>query len=215
MKTQILVIDDHSIVRVGIKYLISKTLNADISGAENIEQARKILQKKTINLIILDIGVPDWEGMIAIKDLKNLAPRARILVCSAHSETVYALRCIDAGADGYLQKTVDQNEIMKAVQSVLAGRQYVSEKMKELIMESRLNPQNGGSERNPLSLLTDREMEVCEFLRKGLRSSEIAAHMKLHASTISTYKIRIFQKLNVKSVNMLVDKMRLYDNYIG
>src|SRR5690606_3132766 len=128
-----------------------------------------------------------------ISDLKRLAPRARILVCSAHSEMVYALRCIDAGADGYLQKTVDQNEIMKAVTTVLRGRQYISEKMKDYIMESRLNPQNREVVENPLTLLTDREMEVCEFLRKGLRSSEIATQMKLHASTISTYKIKIFQ----------------------
>lgn len=215
MKKQILVIDDHSIVRLGIKYLISKTLNAETWGAANLGDARKILLKTTMNLIILDIGVPDWEGMIVINDLKNLAPRAGLLVCSAHSEGVYALRCIDAGADGYLQKTVDQEEVQKAILTVLSGRQYISVKMRDFILESRLNSPNGHVSPNPLSSLTDRELEVCEFLRKGMRSSEIATHMKLHASTISTYKIRIFQKLKVKSVNMLVDKMRLYDHYIG
>lgn len=214
MKTQILVIDDHSIVKVGIDYITAKILNAETWGVEDLKQARKILQKRSMDLIILDIGVPDWEGMIVFNNLKKLAPRARILVCSAHNETIYALRCIDAGADGYLQKTVDQAEISNAIVTVLDGGQYLSEKMKDYIMESRLNKQSTHIGKNPLTLLTEREMEICEFLRQGLRNSEIANKLNLHVSTVSTHKVRIFQKLNVKNVNMLINKMRLYDDFI-
>ncbi|WP_236973849.1 response regulator transcription factor [Membranihabitans maritimus] len=214
MKTQILVIDDHSIVRLGIKYLSWKTLNAETYEAENLSEARKILQTRPIDLIILDIGLPDWEGVKVIKDLKKIKPRARVLVCSAHSETVYSLRCIDAGADGYMQKSVNQEDTCKAILSVLNGRQYISEKMRDHIMESRLSQGNIYAEKNPLSLLTDREMEVCELLRKGLRISEIADQMKLHTSTVSTYKTKIFEKLKVTNVNLLVDKLRLYDYFV-
>lgn len=214
MKTQILVIDDHGIVKVGIEYITAKVLNAETWGVENLAEARKILLKRVMDLIVLDIGVSDWEGLSVIEDLKKIAPRARILVCSAHNETVYALRCIDAGADGYVQKTVDQEEIRKAIVTVLSGGQYISERMRDYIMESRLNQRNNGEDKNPLTILTDREMEVCEFLRKGLRISEIAHQMRLHTSTISTYKTKIFQKMKVRSVNMLVDKLRLYDDYI-
>ncbi len=215
MKSQILVVDDHSIVRLGIENLITKKVNAQIYGAANLEESRSFLKETSVDLIILDIGIPDWVGMSAISELKELSDGAGLLICSAHSEFVYALRCMDAGADGYLQKTIQQEEMAKAILTVLNGEQYISDHMKDYILDARLNKKEQQLEDNPLNLLTEREMEVCGLLQKGLKNSEISSRLRLHASTVSTYKIRIFQKLKVNNINELVEKMRIYDPFIG
>jgi len=205
MPIQIAVADDHSAVRLGMKYVIQEWMpEAVVHFAENMPGLLRLLSAETIDMVVLDINIPGGNNFYMIQMIKDVRENVKILILSAYEEEVYALRYIDAGADGYLQKDCDDDDIRDALNVIHAGKKYVSSEMREHLLQSRLN-RGTGLRGNPIEQLTNRELEVCRLLVEGKGVGEIAKALFIHTSTAGTYKSKIFEKLRVTNVKDLTD----------
>jgi two-component system invasion response regulator UvrY len=190
-----LVVDDHRIVMRGIEQILLRTPDIRVtgdaaSGREAIERAGS----EEFDIVLLDISLPDRNGLDVLKILKERKPRLPVLILSMHPEEQYALRALKAGASGYLTKESAQEELIEAIRRISRGRKYVSASLAErLAME--LSP---GSEGPPHERLSDREYQVMLLIGAGKKINDIAAALFLSPKTITTYKSRVLQKMGME-----------------
>lgn len=209
MPLHVVIADDHGAVRLGLKYMIREWMpESRISYAKDMPELTALLDAASPDVIVLDINLPGGNNFQVVRQLKKKHPHTRVLVFSAYNEMLYALRYIDAGADGYLQKDGDEEDFREALNTVCRGRKYLSPKMRDYLLERR----SGNVEQleNPLASLSDREMEVCQLLVTGKGVSEIANELDLHTSTVGTYKSNIYAKLAVQNISELIAKVTMY-----
>ncbi|WP_353195224.1 response regulator transcription factor [Parapedobacter defluvii] len=210
MPLHVTVVDDHSAVRLGMKYIIRDWMpEAAVSFAENMPELLRLLSSKFIHIIVLDINIPGGNHFDMIKMIRDIQANVRILVLSAYEELLYALRYIDLGADGYLQKDSREDEIKEALNTVFRGKKYLSDDVKEHLLQRRLNHGILSGD-NPLQRLTNRELEVCQLLVQGKGVTEISKALFIHTSTVGTYKGKIYEKLNVINIRELMDKFNFH-----
>lgn len=202
----ILIADDHSIVRSGLKILIGKDYEATVEEASNSKEITERLKEKSFQLAILDINMPDTNSLQLVEFMRIRYPQTKIIIFSMHPEQMYAKRYLKMGADGYLSKEAADAEVRKAIQTVLSGRRYTSSKVSELLMNDALEK----SKDNPFDNLSSREFEVASLLMKGKPLNEITNILNVHTSTIGTHKAHIFEKLNVSNVIELSELAKLY-----
>jgi two-component system invasion response regulator UvrY len=208
---RILIVDDHAIVREGLKHLLDIEQDMQVAGmAADAASAIRFSLETPVDLIILDISMPGKSGLDLIKDLKQVQPKARILILSMYPEDRFALRAVMAGASGYLTKEMASEEIVMAIRKIHSGRNYITNSLADKIADELQHP----GARVPHELLSDREFEVFCMLASGKPVVEIATALSVSESTVSTYRTRILQKMNLKSnadlmhyaiVNGLVD----------
>lgn len=204
---KILLADDHSVVRRGVALILKESFpEATIIHAESFDQVMHVLPEEKPNVLILDINLPGGNSAAMVEKAKKTAPDLKILMFSAFDEEQYALRYIHAGADGYLNKLSSEEKIAEAVSILLNGGKYISDKVKNKILENTIY----NTPANPLDLLSNREMEIAGMMAEGLGNLEIANKLTIQMSTVSTYKNRIFEKLGVSNVVSMVEKYRLY-----
>lgn len=204
---KILLADDHSVVRRGVALILKESFpEATIIHAESFDQVMHVLPEEKPNVLILDINLPGGNSAAMVEKAKKTAPDLKILMFSAFDEEQYALRYIHAGADGYLNKLSSEEKIAEAVNTLLNGGKYISDKVKNKILENTIY----NTPANPLDLLSNREMEIAGMMAEGLGNLEIANKLNIQMSTVSTYKNRIFEKLGVSNVVSMVEKYRLY-----
>ncbi|MBK1442687.1 response regulator transcription factor [Parapedobacter sp. ISTM3] len=209
MPLNVIIADDHGAVRLGLKYMIRDWMpESRISYAKDMTELTALLDAVSADVIILDINLPGGNNFQVVKQLKQKRPHTRVLVFSAYNEMLYALRYIDAGADGYLQKDGDEEDFREAMNTVCRGRKYLSPKMRDYLLERRSG--NAAQTENPLAALSDRETEVCQLLVAGKGVSEIANELDLHTSTVGTYKSNIYAKLAVQNLSELIAKVTMY-----
>lgn len=200
----ILIVDNHEIIHRGLKDLISAFWHGiEITCLSTIEQVL-VAQKQVPKLIIIDVELPGGSGQKIIHQIKSLHLDAKVLVFSLLNEEIYAIPLLKAGASGFLSKTANESEIVTAISSTLAGGKYLSHKIRENILNKMLD----NDIQNPFIILSSRELEIAGLLKKGLGLLEISLQLNLQMGSISTYKMRIFKKLNVKNVIELAEKMR-------
>lgn len=203
----ILIAEDYSVVRMGTILLIGELYpEAQIAEVETFDEVLKELDKCFFDLLLLDIHIPGGDNLQMIEAVHLRQKGLAILVFSSYEEQLYAIRYLQAGARGYLQKRSSPGEIKKAIQTVLNGGKYMSKEVNEQLLNRMLEPGNKGDD---ISTLSNREIEVMKLLAKGASASEIKAVLNIQDSTISTYKTRIFEKLNVSNVIELAEKLRL------
>lgn len=208
---QILLVDDHAIVRYGLMQLICNEFpGTEITTALNMDQVVMQLRQKSFDLLILDINFPGGNNLQMIDIVKLRQPGIRILVFSGYDEKMYALRYLQAGASGYLNKNNSEKELPIAIKLVLAGERYMSPVIKETLLSKTIDADN-----NPLKRLSNREMEVLQSLVNGMTLGEIGGSLNLGVSTVSTYKQRIFEKLEINNIVELVEKVKLYHSFSG
>lgn len=196
MNRKFLILDDHVIVRQGIDFLLkSRYLSSEVYHAGKMKEALEILISTRIDLFFLDINIPDGTGVDMIPEIRKQNDTTKILVFSGLDEEQYALRFMTAGADGYINKLSNEEDIIYAIESVLNKGKYISEKTKELLLEYMTKP----IPLNPLERLSVRELEVARLLAHGNGNLEISNHLNIGVSTVSTHKLRIFEKLKVKN----------------
>ena len=192
----ILIADDHSLFRRGVKDLLSDGLGAVTVGeCGNAHDLLQLVRHKTWDVLILDIGMPGTTGSEALKQVKAECPRLPVIILSMHPEDQYAVRMFKAGADAYLTKGSAPEELVTAVKKLLAGGQYVSPSLGEKLVHLLYQ----GDKQAPHELLSDREYEVMRLLASGKTVSEIADSMYLGTTTVSTYRARILEKLQLKN----------------
>jgi two-component system, NarL family, invasion response regulator UvrY len=203
-----LIVDDHEIVRQGLKLLIKDFYPAfEIDEACDGISAEVSLKSNTYALIILDIQMPRTNSFELLEYIVNMHPETKVLIFSMSPETIYGKRVIGAGAHGYLSKEASIDEIKKALETVLSNRRYVSPQLLEIIMDEKVN----GKTANPFSKLSAREFEITTFLLAGMSVSEVAQQAHLQPSTVGTYKARIFEKLNVSNLFQLKELASIYN----
>lgn len=192
----ILIADDHSLFRRGVKDLLSDGLGAvTIEECGNAHDLLESVRHRKWDVLVLDIGMPGTTGTEALLQVKRERPTLPVIILSMHPEDQYAIRMFKAGADAYLTKSSAPEELVKAVKKVLAGGQYVNssfgEKLVRLVFRRTDQP--------PHEILSDREYEVMRLLASGKTVSEIAGSLHLGTTTVSTYRARILEKLNLKN----------------
>jgi DNA-binding NarL/FixJ family response regulator len=192
----ILIADDHSIFRRGLKDLLSDGLGAvTIGECSNAFDLLQLLKQKKWDVVILDIGMPGTTGTDALIQVKRHRPSLPVIMLSMHPEDQYAVRMFKAGANAYLTKASAPEELVVAIKKVLDGGNYVSPSLGEKLVHLF----HRGEEQPAHELLSDREFEVMRLLSSGRTVSQIAETMNLGTTTVSTYRARILEKLHLKN----------------
>ena len=202
-----LIADDHSIVRQGVSLLIKELFfNVKIFHAGSFKETLKVISENKIDLLILDINFPDGNSLSIMTDAKTAQPEMKILIFSALDEEIYALRYLNAGASGYLNKGSSEDEMKQALKSMMLSGKYITQNIKDRILDSYISKKPI----NPLEQLSNREVEVARLLIKGYGNLEIAEMLNIKKSTVSTFKNRIFEKLEIDNLADLIDFFNLY-----
>lgn len=188
-----LIADDHAIVRKGLVEILREEFStAEITEVTNSHEVIKETKHKTWDIILLDISMPGQNGIETVKQIRTNGVTCPILVLSMHPEDQYGVRAIKAGASGFINKESATSELLAAVHRVLNGKKYITPSIAEKLAETE-------SEKLPHELLSDREMQVLQFIASGKTVSEIAADISLSVNTISTYRARILEKLGLNN----------------
>jgi len=203
-KVRILIVEDHEVFRLGIKELINHEPDLSVCAeADDVDRARALINEFHPDMVIIDITLKKSNGMDLIKEINTFYKSMKILVLSMHDELLYAERSLQAGAQGYIMKQETSKSIVKAIRHILQGNIYVSEN----IMSNLLNRVRTGQDsfdKSPVEYLSDRELGVLRMIGQGRSTGEIADEMNLSVSTISTYRERIKEKLQLKNAAELV-----------
>ncbi|MFA6360128.1 MAG: response regulator transcription factor [Dysgonamonadaceae bacterium] len=204
MGKKILLADDHGVVRLGLSLIIKK-LRPDsiVTEVDDYQKVMNIIKDQSFDLVILDLNMPNGNFQEALQAIKLKHPQTKVMIFSSQDESLYAIRYLKMGADGFLHKLADEDIINRALTKMLDKGSYMSEDVKESLIFSNLR-NDDNTIINPLEKLTNREMEVAERLIAGEPMKEISNNLNLHASTISTYKTRIFEKLDIQSIPELI-----------
>ncbi|MEO5944609.1 MAG: response regulator transcription factor [Ferruginibacter sp.] len=194
---KILLVDDHSIIRSGLKILLSKDFGEYVfEEAETGEKLISLIKTEDYDLIILDINIPGSDSFAMVEKVMQMKPDARILIFSMNAENIYAKRFLRMGVRGYIRKDEPANEIITAVGYVLSNKKYISKTLSEVFSWERFDRATD----NPFEKLSPKQSEIVRFLIQGKTITDICSLLKLHSSTISTQKNRIFEKLNVANL---------------
>ena len=205
---RVLIADDHTIVRSGIKLIIQELLPSTvIDEASNGDEVIIWVKKYDYDLIVLDINMPYTDSITLVTNLFAYREQCKILIYSMNSEELYAKRFIKLGVLGYLNKESESEEIRRAITCVLRGDNYISKKLKKDLSED-MHSKKGGD--NPFEKLSDREIQTVKYLLHGYSLLEIRKILNVHSSTVGTYKTRIFEKLKIRTVRDLGELARMY-----
>jgi two-component system, NarL family, invasion response regulator UvrY len=191
-----LLADDHAVVRKGIQQILAEAYNnAAFGEAQDFHQLRDMLSKDSWNLLILDLAMPDGNGIEMLKQIKHDFPDLPVLVMSIYPEDQYALRTIKDGASGYLTKESAPEELVEATKKIMEGGEYISASVAdELVNYARR------SEDEPLyKYLSDREYQVLCLIASGKELKDIAEELSISSKTVSTYRARLLVKMNMKT----------------
>jgi len=198
----ILIADDHEIVRSGLMMMIEPQADMVVKAkASSYEQLTDLLKKETFDLLILDLNLGDKNGMESIQSVNAIRPDLPILVLSAYPEEPYALQAFRAGASGYLNKAVISSELLRAIRTVSQGKKYVSPTLEETMLYGTDLEKN---ETAMTSALSKRELEVLSMIAESKSYKEIASELGVSPKTVSTYRTRILEKLNLSSTSELL-----------
>jgi DNA-binding NarL/FixJ family response regulator len=192
---KILIADDHSIVRRGLQQIIALregwTVAAEVARADEVLPA---LRRDDFDVVILDVSLSDRSGIDLLEPLRAEFPRLPVLMLSMHAEKQYAIRCLRAGAAGYIQKDASPQELIAAIERVAAGRRYVSEAVGEQLAVQLMR-----GDKEPHERLSERELDVFLRIAAGSTASEVAEALNISVKTVSTYRARIMEKTGFES----------------
>ena len=203
-RARILIVDDHPMVRERLTEIINRECDLIVCGeAEDRHQAIEAIKTCPPELVIVDLTLKNSDGLELIKDIRSRWPKLAVLVVSMHDESLYAERCLRAGAQGYITKQEATRNILLAILCVLSGNIYLNERISTQIL-SRLTAQPNAASATPTDLLADRELQVFELTGRGLNTRQIAQSLRLSPKTVETYRGRIREKLQVKDTLALL-----------
>ncbi|HAS05118.1 MAG TPA: DNA-binding response regulator [Dehalococcoidia bacterium] len=198
---KVLITDDHPIVRQGLKQLLKETFEAIVvDEAGNGTEALDKIKTDKYDIVLLDIAMPGMNGLEVLKEIQKFNKTLPVLIISIYPEDQYALRCLKAGASGYLTKDTASDELTLAVERILSGKKYVSPNLADKLARHL----NEGTPKLPHELLSDREDQVMRYIASGKTAAEIAAELSLSVKTINTYRNRILKKMQIKNSAELI-----------
>ncbi len=197
----VLIIDDHPVVRHGLRQILEDDQRIGLvdeagSGGELLEK----LAGQKYDVILLDISLPGRSGLDLLPQIKKIHPETAVLILSVHSEEVYAIQAMKAGASGYITKSTAPGELLSAIHKVASGERYISEALADKLAEDFISP----SDKTLIELLSQRELEVLNLFASGKTVSQIADELSLSPKTISTYRTRLLEKLKLSTTADLI-----------
>jgi len=190
---KIIVADDHAVVRKGLKQILLEM--SGVKAVEEVDNGPALIEritKENFDFVILDISMPGQSGLLTLKEIKDRKPKLPVLILSIHPEEQYALRALRDGASGYLTKDSAPEELVKAIQKILSGHKYITQTLADKLV-------NNFGDKLPHELLSDREYEVFSKIAVGKTMTDIADELSLSVKTVSTYRSRIYDKMDMKS----------------
>ena len=203
--TRLLLVDDHAVVRSGLKMLLSGHEEMEIVGeAGSAAEAMLEAERTNPDVILMDIGLPDKTGIEATRDIKKKFPDVKIVALTIHEDEEYFFQMLDAGASGYVPKRAAPDELITAIRAVAAGEVYLYPSMAKLLVRDYLNAERPAEEKLNLDGLTDREREVLTHLAEGAGNDEIAEALVISPKTVERHRENIMRKLNLHSRSELV-----------
>jgi len=198
----ILIADDHDLVRKGLRLLLAESLPLSrLDEASNGPEVLELVRAAHYDLVILDYSMPGKEGLDLIRDLKDIDPGTHVLVLSILPEEQYAVRAFRMGASGCVNKAIPLVELLEAVRTVLGGHRYLSRRAQELLLDEVGRAEGGGL---PHERLSDREFQLLRLLAAGKSVGEVAALFSLSVKTVSTYRVRLLEKMGMQNNAQLV-----------
>jgi DNA-binding NarL/FixJ family response regulator len=203
-KWRIVIAEDHTILREGLKSLLSSSGEFEVIGeAEDGREAIRCVERLKPNLIIMDLSMPRMNGMEAIKEVKRISKEIKVIVLTVHKSEEYILSTFRAGAEGYVLKEETYGELMTAIHSVLKGKHYISPGISEKVLEGFLEGKEKLKPKTSWESLTSREREILKLIAEGYKNKEIAEELCISVKTVETHRSNIMEKLNLHNVQAL------------
>ncbi|HEY0841663.1 response regulator transcription factor [Methylotenera sp.] len=194
-KIKVIIADDHAILRAGLKQILSETDDIlVIAEAQNANEAIKLGSQPDADVLLLDISLPDRSGMEALKYIKRENSHIAVLMLSMHREDEYAIRALKSGAAGYLCKQSASSELVNAIQTVARGKKYITPEVAEILA----NQVGRDDQKAPHELLSDREYQTFIMIASGLSVTDVANKLSLSVKTVSMYRARLLEKMQLK-----------------
>jgi DNA-binding NarL/FixJ family response regulator len=203
-KLQVVLVDDHPIVRKGLAQMIARELDMEVCGeAENAAEALKAIAVCKPDIAVVDLSLKGTSGLELLKDIKVRFPKLPVLVLSMYDESMYAERALRAGAKGYLMKEEATEKVLAAIRGILAGQIYLSEAMASRLLHLAVGGRATGAI-SPTERLSDRELEVFQLIGQGYGNTDIAQQLHLSPKTVETYRAHIKEKLGLSGATELL-----------
>jgi two-component system response regulator NreC len=206
MRIKVLLVDDHKITRDGLIALIEKQSNMEVVGeADNGRDAIRLMKKSVPDVVIMDISMPDLNGIDATRQILAISPVTKVIALSMYSDRHYVEGMLSAGVSGYLIKNCAFDELVQAIFAVMSGQSYLSPRIVDIVMKDYANKLSGATEgyfqKNQLS---SREREVLQLIAEGYNSVQIANKLYISIKTVSTHRRKIMEKLNINNIADLI-----------
>ena len=197
----VLLADDHSLIRQGIMFILEEIeVDAKVTQASNLQQITEQISANKIDIAVIDAHFPDGNSITILPEIKTLAPEIRILIFTGIDEAANALKFLKAGANGFISKMSEEEEIKNAILTIMKDGEYLSPQTQSLLMNSMRN----SKAINPLFRLTERELQIAKMYASGNSNLEIANQLDVKQNTVSTIKRRIFEKLEIENIVELI-----------
>lgn len=191
---RVILCDDHAMIRRGIRETLSEAVDIQVTGeAGSYAEVREALRTVSCDVLVLDLNLPGRGGLEVLSSLREAASPVRVLIVSMYPEDQYAIRCLRAGAQGYLNKAGDPHDLVTAVRTVAQGRKYVTPQVANMLVESLSTPEN----QTLHASLSERELQTLLKIASGKRLSDIADELMLSPKTVSVYRARVLEKLKL------------------
>ena len=205
MAINLMLVDDHAVVRSGLRMLIEAEEDVEIiAEAGSASEAINIVCQKMPDVILMDIGLPDLSGIDATRQIKRLCPEVAVVALTIHEDEEYFFKMLEAGANGYVPKRAAPEELMTAIRAAAANEVYIYPSLAKLLVRDYLSPEGSSAGRDSLDDLTPREQEVLTHLAEGLSNAEIGDLLTISPKTVARHRENIMQKLNLHSRTELV-----------
>lgn len=205
MPIRILLADDHTVVRDGLRALLEKQPDmAVVAEAADGRESIRLAEEQTPDVVIMDIAMPSLNGIEATRRILAANPETAVLILSMHQDESYVLRSLKAGAKGYLLKDSLRGDIIDAIRSVSQGRSFLTRKVSRMLQEDYVRQLESRGLDDSYDLLTDREREILQLVAEGKSNKEIAAVLNISSTTVETHRAHILQKLGLHSVPELI-----------
>jgi DNA-binding NarL/FixJ family response regulator len=205
LKIRVLVSDDHAIIREGLRVMLGNQPDMEVVGiASNGYEAIRLVDQKEPDVVVMDISMPELNGIEAISQMLPRHPNLKVIVLSIHETKPYVYRALKTGAKGYLIKETAGLEVVDAVREVYKGERYLSQRISDLVTDIAFRSLDGSKEVSPLEQLSPREREILQLVAEGKTSQEIGARLSISSKSVDTYRSRLMRKIGVKDVAGLV-----------
>ena len=204
-KIRILLADDHSLVRKGLRLLLERAPDLEVAGeAADGREAVRLAATLEPDIVIMDIAMPQWNGIDATAQIVKQNPRIGVIILSMHSDESYLMRALTAGARGYLLKDSAEEDLLRAVQAVAQGRPFFSPVIAKALLEDYVRQLKQRGLQDTYELLTDREKQILQLLAEGKSNKEVATLLDLSPYTVETHRTHLMQKLNLHNTAEIV-----------